>query len=81
MIDHPQPDKAYLSRTYRSYLMGRKRKWMSLGRGHRCLRGLIYYRQYVALYLAGKCTAPNSSPTHPTPPGTPGANPRQPPRS
>jgi hypothetical protein len=51
---HPQPDPLYLARTYRGWLMGRKRMWMGHGKGHRCLRGLIYYRAYVGQYLAGK---------------------------
>lgn len=57
---HPQPDPLYLARTYRGYLMGRKGKWMAAGKGHRCLRGLIYYREYVGQYLAGKRLALNS---------------------
>lgn len=42
-------------RIYRAYLIGQKRVWMSRqSRGHRCLRGLVHYRELVAEYLAAK---------------------------
>lgn len=53
---HPQPDPLRLARYYRQFLLGRKRLWMSHGRGNRCLRALLHYRAWVNEYLAGKAT-------------------------
>lgn len=41
-------------RCYRRYLLGQKRVWMASGRGNRCLRGLLHYRDLVDEYLAAK---------------------------
>jgi hypothetical protein len=52
---HPNPDPAHVMRSYRKYLIGQKRIWMSQNRtAKRCLRGLIRYRAYIDEYLAAK---------------------------
>ncbi len=52
---HPHPDPLHVIRSYRKYLIGQKRVWMSQNpRAKRCLRGLIHYRAYLDEYLAGK---------------------------
>lgn len=52
---HPHPDPSHVMRSYRKYLIGQKRIWMAQGKsGHRCLRGLIHYRELIAEYLEAK---------------------------
>jgi hypothetical protein len=48
-------------RTYRHYLIGQKRIWMGGGKGNRCLRGLIHYRDLIEEYLAAKRVVVNGS--------------------
>lgn len=47
---HPHPDPAHVMRTYRQYILDRKKKWSSA-------RGLIHYRQIVDTYLWAKRAA------------------------
>lgn len=51
---HPHPKPAHVMHCYRRYLLGQKRVWMGGGRGNRCLRGLLHYRDLVDEYLAAK---------------------------
>lgn len=52
---HPHPKPDHVMRIYRKYFVGQKRIWMSQGKaGHRCLRGLIHYRDLLQEYLAAK---------------------------
>ncbi len=52
--NHPHPDPTHVMKTYRAYLIGQKRVWMSKGKGSKCLRGLIHYKGFIATYLACK---------------------------
>jgi hypothetical protein len=55
VYDHPHPDPAHVMRSYRAYLIGQKRIWMSQKRtAKRCLRGLTHYKEYIHTYLAAK---------------------------
>jgi hypothetical protein len=55
LYTHPHPDEIHVMRSYRKFLIGQKRVWMAQGRaGHRCLRGLIHYRDLIDEYLAAK---------------------------
>lgn len=51
---HPHPSAEHVRDMYRTHLVELKRKWMGMGRGHRCLRGLIHYRAMIDTYLAAK---------------------------
>src|SRR5689334_9459512 len=44
---HPHPDKAHLVRTYRRYILWAKKSYGSA-------RGLVHYRQIIAIYLWAK---------------------------
>lgn len=44
---HPHPDKVHLMRTYRKHILSAKKRFGSA-------RGLVHYRQFIAIYLLAK---------------------------